>query len=387
MKSIGIGFSTILHSWTAVLLTFCSILSAAETQTQSSITIAADHPNLLWSPYVWKQTGNGGAGRAEAVMPGAYLKAVVQGTTTVGLIVDATANRDCPASSMPVIEYSIDEGGWQVVPLKPRNEVYRHSLADGLALRSPHRVEIYFRAADLTQSRWKSSTAHLSIAGLSADAGASLQTVTARSKKAIAFGDSITEGVGVDGLFKSWQSLEVNNARATWFPFVASALDCEYGQLGSGGHGMTRTIHLPPLPQSWDRYDAATSRLKDGQLLPEPDYVFCAMGTNDYEKDITGDYVVWLTDMRKACPHTRFFCVVPPLGVHQAEIKNAVENRRQAGDPRVYMIETAPLRGAFRAGQGATQLGYDGVHPSEYGQAMLGALIAVEVQKVLDRDE
>ena len=49
---------------------------------------------------------------------------------------------------------------------------------------------------------------------------------------AIAFGDSITEGVGVDGLFTSWQKLDVNNARETWFPIVCAALDCEYGQPG-----------------------------------------------------------------------------------------------------------------------------------------------------------
>ena len=45
----------------------------------------------------------------------------------------------------------------------------------------------------------------------------------------------------------------------------------------------------------------------------------------------------------------------------------------------------ARLVPAFRAGRGPTQLAHDGVHPSEYGQAMLGALIAVDVQKILDQ--
>jgi hypothetical protein len=52
----------------------------------------------------------------------------------------------------------------------------------------------------------------------------------------------------------------------------------------------------------------------------------------------------------------------------------------------VHLIDTAPLREAFRAGQGATSLAYDGVHPSVYGNALLGALIAVEAQKVISRD-
>lgn len=61
-----------------------------------------------------------------------------------------------------------------------------------------------------------------------------------RTKRAIGYGDSITEGVGVDGLFTSWSLIGVNNARATWFPLVCAVLDCEYGQLGSGGWGMAQ---------------------------------------------------------------------------------------------------------------------------------------------------
>src|ERR1700730_1427509 len=108
------------------------------------------------------------------------------------------------------------------------------------------------------------------------------------------------------------QSLGPNNARAAWFPVVCAALDCEYGQLGSGGQGMTRALEMPPLGQTWDRYDATTSRLTGGLLVPEPDYVFCGMGTNDFEKDISADYTAWLAAVRKACPHAHLFCVVPP---------------------------------------------------------------------------
>ena len=350
-------------------------------------TIGIDHSDLLLAPYVWKRTGSGPTARAEAAMPGAYLKGMFQGSETVGLSIDGTANRGCPAASMPFIEFSIDEGSFQVVHLTRSGEVYVLPLANKLDAGKPHRLEIYLRAADLTQDRWKSSIAHLRIAGLSLDAAGSLLLAPARPRRAIGFGDSITEGVGGDGLFTSSQSLEVNNARATWLPIVCSALNCEYGQLGSGGQGMTRTIHLPPLPETWDRHDATSSRLTDGLLLPEPDDIFCAMGTNDFDKDIATDYVRWLTAMRKACPHARFFCIVPTLGVHRAEVTAAVAARGQAGDKRVHLIDTAPLKSFFRANQGATQLAYDGVHPSQFGQAVLGALIAVEAQKVLSQEK
>jgi hypothetical protein len=350
-----------------------------------TVTVAVDRPELFLSPYTWKVTRTGAGARAEAAMPGAYLRAAFRETTTVGVVIDGTANAGCPAESMPVVEYAIDQGPFRVVPLTRTGAMYTLPLAAGLAAGRGHELELFFRAADLTRHRWTASTAHLRLAGLVVDVSSVVARPSVRPGRAIGFGDSITEGVGVDGLFTSWQSLGVNNARTTWFPLVCAALGCEYGQLGSGGHGMTRPIEMPPLTETWDHFDPATSRLTGGRLIPEPDQVFCALGTNDYDKDITADTTRWLTAMRAACPHARFFCVVPTLGVHELEIRAAVEARRRAGDASVHVIAATALRGAFRAGQGATGLAYDGVHPSVYGQAMLGAVIAAEVQKVLSR--
>ena len=349
----------------------------------NSRIVAVDHADLFLSPYTWKMTGKGPDARAEAAMPGAYLRAAFRGSTTAGLVIDGTANRGCPAPSMPVIEFSIDDGPYRVVALTRTDSVYTLALASGLDAATPHRVEVYFRAADLARDRWRSSIAHLRLVGLAIAAQATTLPSPTRAHRAIGFGDSITEGVGVDGLFTSWQILGVNNARATWFPIACAALDCEYGQLASGGHGMTRPIEMPPLPLTWDHHDPATSRLTSGLLLPEPDYIFCALGTNDFDRDITADYIHWLTAMRAACPRARFFCIVPTLGVHEAEVRAAVTARHAAGDRNVHLIDPVSLRHTFRAGHGATSLAHDGVHPSEYGQAMLGALIAVEVQKVL----
>src|SRR4029079_16927571 len=101
---------------------------------------------------------------------------------------------------------------------------------------------------------------HLRIAGFALDGGGTLQAAPRRPLKAIGFGGSITDGVGVDGLFTSWQSLGVNNARATWFPIVCAALNCEYGQLGTGGQGMSRGIHVPSPPETPDHRRTAPSQ-------------------------------------------------------------------------------------------------------------------------------
>jgi lysophospholipase L1-like esterase len=357
--------------------------------TASQITITSDNAMMGFSPYVWKCTGTGATARAEATLPGAYLKTCFQGSTTIGLVIDGNANSGGVPKALPVVEYCIDEGPFTVVPLTITSGVYTLSLATGLNSSTQHRLDVYFRAADLGQNRWTASTAHLRIAGIALDEGGALLPRTTRSKLAIAFGDSITEGVGADSLFTSWQILAPNNARGTWFPIVCSGLDCEYGQLGSGGQGMVVSgLAMPPLPQTWDHYDSTTSRLTGGLLLPEPNYVFCFMGTNDPSgQNFTGAYIDWLTSVRQACPNTQIFCITPTLGNgwHAADVRLAVTARNNLGDQMVYLIDTAPLLNGWKVGQGASMLAYDGVHPSLYGHAILGSLIAVEAQKDLSK--
>ena len=107
------------------------------------------------------------------------------------------------------------------------------------------------------------------------------------------------------------------------------------------------------------------------------------MGTNDFLKDgsepsdITAAYTGWLEAVRKAAPHTAIFCVVPPLGWHAAEVSAAVAARNKADDSNVYLIDTARFKEGYN-GWHATEFAPDGVHPSEYGNALLAALISSE---------
>lgn len=365
----------------AVFVVLAACMTFGVKSDAAGATLSCDNAAFGLSPYSWRSTGTGGDARAEATMPGAYFKTVVVGTSVVGLVVDGAANAGCPAASMPVIEYSVDDGPFAAKRLAEQGVIYPVTLAEGLDAKTSHRIEVHFRAADLGQKRWTTSTAHLRIAGLSVDEGGTLSAAVMRSKRAIGFGDSITEGVGVDGLFTSWQLLDVNNARGSWFAFACSALDCEYGQFGSGGQGMVKELEMPGLGKTWDHYDADTSRLTDGLLLPEPDYAFCCMGTNDFGGiDITSAYREWILAVRKACPHTHIFCVVPPSGVHRDEIRSACEG---VHDDRAYVIDIPSLNSTITARVGATQLTYDGVHPNMQGEGLFGANVAVHVEHLL----
>jgi hypothetical protein len=264
----------VLH-WLTIAIAALTTAGAMPAAPSPAARLPINDPRILLAPYAWKLSGEGDAARAEATMPGAYFRATFMYSATLGVAIDGTANRDCPADGMPVVEYSVDGGAFQAVQLTNRDKLATLPVASGLDKSAPHRVEFYFRASRLWPDRWGSSAAHLRLAGLVLEQGGSLVRCPARPKRTIGFGDSITEGVCSEGPCPYYSNLMMNNARVTWFPLVATALDCEYGQLGSGGQGMLKLMSLPPLPQSWDRYDATTSRLIQGRLVPEPDYVFC----------------------------------------------------------------------------------------------------------------
>lgn len=397
-QGLNSGRSPVRRILAACLSVLGTSAAPAQEGRKASQDFAVTDGNIVLAPYVWKCSGTGVSARAESTMPGAYLKALVRGTESVGLLVDGTANAGAPAPSLPIIDYSVDGSDFKSARLSDRNEVYTISLASGLIAAATHRVDVVFRSATL-EGRWQTTKPHLRLAGLQLSEGGALLSRPRLPRRAIVFGDSITEGVCVEGFGPYYANLLLNNAGATWVPFVCSALQSEFGQLGTGGQGMVRPIQIPPLPQTWDHYDAFSSRLTSGQLLPEPDYVFCLMGTNDGQElgpglwrliDISTEYTKWMAAVRGACPNAAIFCITPPLGLHATEISVAVKARQDAGDHSVYLIDTAPLKDGFTpivvapatnkygVRVAATQLAVDGVHPSVFGNAMLGALIAAE---------
>ncbi len=362
------------------------------------IRIPIDASDFLLAPYVWKHSGKGSTARIEAAMPGAYVSAVFNNAMDIRLILSGEANSGCPASAMPMIDFSVDFGPFVAHQLSHAGHEYVLPLCDGEDAPALHRIDVYFRSARLSKERWDSSTYNLRIAGFDVNDGASTIPAPRRPKTAIGFGDSITEGVYSDHVRREendayYTRLEHNNARTTWFPLVCSALGCEYGQLGSGGQGMLiRHLQMPPLTDTWDKYGKDDSRLVGAKLLPEPDYIFCAMGTNDAvadsgpsgKRDLVDAYLGWLVSVRRACPASRVFCIVPPLGLLAEEVARVVSIANERGDRKVHLIDTAPLRHLFKVNV-ATQAACDGVHPHGYGNALLGAFIAAEAEKAIGR--
>ena len=65
-----------------------------------------------------------------------------------------------------------------------------------------------------------------------------------------------------------------------WYP--TSEVHKRYGVLAMivGTFSVTG-LAMPPLLRTWRLYDSSNSRLTGGLLLPEPNYIFCEMGSND----------------------------------------------------------------------------------------------------------
>ena len=107
------------------------LLGQVVASAQERVAPANDFPatdrDIMLAPYVWKRIDTGSTTRVEAAMPGAYIKAVVQGTRSIELVVDGAANSGAPASAMPIVDYSVDNDAFKSVQLSPRNEVYLHA--------------------------------------------------------------------------------------------------------------------------------------------------------------------------------------------------------------------------------------------------------------------
>ncbi|MBQ7524866.1 MAG: hypothetical protein IJT09_00375 [Abditibacteriota bacterium] len=341
----------------------------------ADITIPVTDPNVYFSPYTWKTVDNGGETAREAVLPGAYIKVTFKSTATFGLVVDATATRGV-TGEVPVIEYTIDNGPYQSVSLATDKTVYTIPMASGLTSTS-HTAVIYLKSSYVRSNRYKTQKGHLIVKGFQVADNGVTAAQSVKPKRLIGYGDSITEGVVIE-------SVGGPNARCSWLPMVASALNCEYGQVGIYAIGFSKGADdWPVFQNTWDKYDYTSSRLVNGRFDPEPDYILLSMGTNDPENSaFLTAYQAWMVSVRAAAPNAVLVMIVPPSGSHRAQITQAVT---ASSDDNVILIDPTATNDMVSPTQGAaTGMAYDGIHPNMYGQGMYAACVAAQMAEKLE---
>jgi hypothetical protein len=350
----------------------------------ASTSIPITDSNLFWSPGNWDRTNTG---YAQTTCCGAYLKIAFTGTANLSLNLDFSplSGAGVTTANYPKLSWYIDDGPIQTSQPSASPLV----LASGLSTGSTHTLRIWMKATKQTTDRWTTPVNVTRWTGFNVDLGGVAVSLVGtslepRAKKAIFYGDSITEGV---------ESLNVNNGDLTsndsYINFVrpiAFALNAEYGQVGYGFGGWIHTANgnVPGLKTSFNFQSNGVARNCSGF-----DYVFIHHGHNDTAANgaqlQASDVTTTLTSMRAAFGSaTRIFVCVPWSQNNQAVIASAVATQRQT-DPLVYLVDLG-LTGA-RGLQGpsgtATFAAIDGIHPNQSASQSLATGVIQQVQSFL----
>ena len=209
------------------------------------------------------------------IYPGSYLKTAFTGSTA-WLSFDIRSIRN---GAGPKLRWSIDNRPFETVVLK--RDATRLLLAERLGPGS-HNLVLYLASSDANYDRWKTPEEAIKLKGLILDDGSRVEPGAEgsklASKRAIFFGDNITEGAWVlgksnhvvEGKYVDW--VAHSDATQAWPRLLAAALDAEYGTCGSGGMSWLKSwTGIPPLPNSWSFYYENHSRFFDGKsLIPRP---------------------------------------------------------------------------------------------------------------------
>ena len=363
-------------------------LDGNATDLAGTVVVIPTAANWLVSPYNWYSDGGGamqsnnvhaGSTYIQAVNPGAYFKCVFSGTSAVATVIETQITN----GNWPVVKWSVDSGAWQSHTANGSETSI--TLATGLASAS-HTLLLYFEAADGTADRWTTPIQSIKIANLILDTGAALQTlsadVTQLSKSALFFGDSITEGLYVNGY--NGNSTLVSDSQLSWTYGVAQALGAEYGNVAFGCQGWSvggcSGSNVPAMPTSWDHYFSNVSRLSTGKLSPIPDYVIVNLGTNDGATNIQSTVVTWLASIRAAVNTNTPIVLIVPFGQNQAA--NIIAAAATAADSRVFVVNLGTTVSAGMNGTGISRWVADsgGLHPIAAADGWLGAMVAQKIQ-------
>ncbi len=380
------GTKTLSVSASPALGTNPSPISVVVTTLAPGVVSITDS-NLVWSPYNWNFNGST---YAQTTAGGAYVKVGFTGST-LALGISTAGNGVVDLSTIEVNAY-IDGSG---VPVsKTLADVSGGILTFSSALSAGnHYAIIYLSKSVEGTDRWIGPTniiriTKIQLATDGTGAGRSLSStpLAQKSKKIVIFGDSITEGVGVD---------EAENGYAA---VLGRTLAMEYGQVGYGavgwdvgGNGGVPAFYESGTPanSSWRKHDSSTSRLVNNASLASgftdgvPNAVFLNMGTNDYlnttsAPNMRTKVTSWLTDIRTTVGASPAVFVISPFrfgnpdtATYKTALLGGISDYQALypADTRVYTLDLGS------DGYDVTQA-HGGLHPDATGSQILAEDLA-----------
>jgi hypothetical protein len=350
--------------------------SVTPTAAPQPVQLAYNDANVRWSPFNWddrtsyKSTNN----------PGAYLKLGFTGTSVaVKVDVSAMSGASLAAGSYPIVRTVIDGTSFVDTQLtSATTSVSRTGLAAG-----SHTLEMYFLAADINNGdRWVTPVNAIRVTGFTLDTGASASAVTARSKTMLFYGDSINEGYLANGTVTTQPA--GNNCMTTVAPTLAQALDCEYGVVAFSGQGYAQTGNngVPFFPNAYNLYSSGRSRLVNGLLSPQPDYILVEHGANLPSSVTSAMVQSMIVNMRAMAPNAKIFQMVPAGGFARTAITAGFT---AAADANAYLIDLGTSYQTGISGTGSGNMySLDGLHRNPLSNLRAAAGFTKKVQAALD---
>lgn len=361
-----------------IILFFLSIQSAL-----AVLTVTFPNANVYTSPYSCQIV----SGNLISPTSGCYIKGTVSGTTSISFNVDTTVNSGQSANGMPAFRVTIDDGASTYIQEGTSDTT--ETLASGLTTASHNYLIQFLGPADNVGNQWTGTLGQTKVTAIVFDTGASLSAQLTRPNVCLFFGDSYLAayyGATQTGAFYTYVDFTTSYPR-----WVASALNCEYGQIGIGSQGWKNTgnASVPAFPSSWDHYDSTHAR----DLTTIPNYLIVAQGNNDHvgtwstgqiDAAVTG----WLTAMRA----TTGWAAVPTYVLkpfsdasdaanHTQIASSVVAYANSNSDVHLYSIDIgSEYQGCLPFSAGTTWCSTDGIHPLAVYHGAIGAMI---VDKIL----
>lgn len=306
--------------------------------------------------------------KATTVNSGSYVIAKFTGTAITAKF-DTSVN---DPTSMPTVAWRVDDAPtWNVAEVAPTL-----SMGSNLAV-GAHTITVIARGLDENRNRWSPPlTSSITFLGFDVTGGAVEATPRPAQPKLEIFGDSITEGVVVQGNSYMGHSGQCwkNDAVYSYPTLAGMMLDADYRQVGFGYHGLLKSANggVPAANDSFPWIYEGVPR-DDWQ----PDMVVINQGTNDSDKPAAtfrAAYTTFLTTIRTAYPNAKIVALRPFNGAQAAEIQASVMAANAAGDQRVSYVDTTGWLGDGDF--------VDGLHPNVQGSGKAATALVAAIEKI-----
>ena len=407
-------------------------------------------PCLFLTPWNWMLRDN----EALSSSAGAYLKVAWTGgdDLTVKLHIGSSLDPNIsarvprlfsngipapPGTTYPLVGapqmtlgYSVDKGPFKTVDVllseKDATVTLDSVAIPGLMPPTAHSLVVKILSISGELDRWGINgwQPQTSLRLLSVDLplGAHAVQPAVRPRRALFFGDSITEGFFTRSCDTS-NLLAANAAHRYWASTVASAMDAEYSIVGFGDTGWTVPSDIGNVPAFTDTFSWHWAGAPRVAADVRPDLVVVNLGTNDVlltgllegnvvpsglPEGVAAGVSRWATGMRAMFGTDPFLFALMPFGgdypsadwiVRGAALYHELSNKTDT----VHVVPSATVEGGLSVADtrasidvqyglapmpkdGVFDASCDGIHPNSQASMELGAVVSASIARVFHAD-